>query len=826
MTFKRIFRITLYSICFLAAQNVNAQSQNFSVAGVVLSEDSKPMEGAIVYLYRNKDSGLVRTLLSGKDGSFTFLNVPDGSYYVRASAVGFQALASPKVVVSGSSVRAEDIKMKTAVKSLQQVSVTASRPFLEQKIDRLLINVDASPTNAGTSVWELLEKAPGVSTSGDDGVIGLRGKQGVVVMIDGKPTYLSPADLSNQLKNMASSGIDQVEIMSNPSSQYDAAGNAGIINIKTKRGRNNGLNGTVTLALSAGIFTHNGKTYITPKTNNSFGLNYRKNNANYFFNYTNNIRDGKGEFIFWRKFYDNNGLYIFQNRQQTFQDNEQAAHTIRAGADYSLSKNRVVGVTINSAINSNSFIPVGDTYVYDTNDKLQSYLHSFNTSVSGWNNIGINANYKHPIDSSGKELSIDLDYLHYNNDADQTLIVNAYNSQGTSTADLTLLSALRNTIDVYSFKSDLVIPGRLGKTELGIKTSYVPTNNILAYQRKVGNVLYPDPRSNHFVFSENINAGYFNWNHRLGKWTIQAGLRVENTNIQGRQQSNDSSFTRNYTNIFPTIFISHQFNKNIETSWSFSRRIDRPNYTDLNPFAIFLDSMSSRIGNPFLVPQQTSVAEFSAVIRKKFIITANYNHTTDVIAQVRQQDVIKRITFLTVGNYSSYKNIGVTFTLPFKPVKWWSVVPSGNIYYNRFSGFYSGSNSKQDNIVIDGTAFTTNITNSFNLQNEYLLELSGFYRSAGVNIMRLEGEQFALNLGISKPIFQGRGTLRFNVRNIFDTQTNRTLDSYSNVYIQVKNRQDLRVASLALSWRFGKNTVKPSRTKKNATEDVQNRITL
>ncbi|HYE55641.1 MAG TPA: carboxypeptidase regulatory-like domain-containing protein, partial [Chitinophagaceae bacterium] len=279
---KKIF--TLLLCCIGTA--LFAQEKIGKITGTVLDDKQSPLESATVTLLRNKDQALVKAGVTDRSGNFEFEKIAEGEYVLTVTAAGFTKQTSKPFTISAgnASVKLESFQLSPSAKSLGEVTVVARRPFIETKIDKTVVNVEASPTNAGATALEVLEKSPGIMVN-NDGAISLRGKAGVIVMMDGKPTFLSPTDLANLLKNMPASAIDQIEIMTNPSSKYDASGNSGVINIKTKKGRAGGFNGTVMLGATISLFEQHGTMYVVPKSQNSFTFNYRKNKINLFGNY-------------------------------------------------------------------------------------------------------------------------------------------------------------------------------------------------------------------------------------------------------------------------------------------------------------------------------------------------------------------------------------------------------------------------------------------------------------------------------------------------------------------------------------------------------------
>src|SRR5438477_3100086 len=371
---------------------------------------------------------------------------------------------------SNPSVILPALVMTEQAKNLAGVTVTAKKPFIESKIDRTIVNVESSPTSAGATALEVLEKSPGVTVD-NDGNISLRGKAGVIIMIDGKPTYLSSADLANLLKNMPASALEQIEIMTKPSSKYDASGNAGVINIKTKKGRASGFNGSIMAGVSTSIFKPREALYINPKSQNSINFNYRKNKINFFGNYNPNFFRGKGSLIVERRFFDNNNNiagYSDVDTRFKFGNNN---HTLKLGVDFFADKKNTYGAVASGFIFDGHPTPVTFNTLSDANHQPTSQLISLTQNRIHFNNISANFNYRHVFDTAGRELTVDLDYIGYRNTSNMLLTSQFYDGTGLPIFDALLLKGhLPSDIDIYSVKSDYTHPLKKGgRFEAGVK---------------------------------------------------------------------------------------------------------------------------------------------------------------------------------------------------------------------------------------------------------------------------------------------------------------------------------------------------------------------
>lgn len=810
--------ILLIIIC---AGSYVVKAQSSTITGIVKSGD-KPAEAATVSLLNVSDSGVVKVELTDKNGKFEFVRSKEGQFFLSISSIGFEKKHTSSFVISATSSKIDigTILLLPESKDLKAVVVAARRPLIEQKIDKLVVNVDASPTNAGATAMEVLEKSPGITVNNDGG-ISLKGKPGVIVMMDGKPTYLSATDLANLLKNTPASAIDQIEIMTNPSSKYDASGNSGIINIKTKKSLKTGLNGSVMIGGSAGFFSKGNNLYVLPRSQNSINFNYRKNKINIFGNYNPNFNKGRNELSLVRKFYNADGTLNATADLATTFKGKNNNHNLKLGMDYYIDNKNVLGVVFTNFGFYGHPTPSTLSNIYNPDGSFKSGLYSTTENSMKFRNYAANINFKHSFDSTGKEITVDLDYVKYDNVSNMVLTTHESDLAGEKFGEPSLLKGyLPANIDIYSLKSDYTVPLKKDvKIETGIKTNYVKNNNVVDYLRNNGEGWVGDYRSNHFVYEENINAAYINLSKKFNdKWSAQAGLRAENTNTKGRQITTDSSFTRHYTNLFPSAFLSYAFNKNNQLTLTYSRRVNRPNYEDLNPFIYFLDSLTYRKGNPYLLPQFSHNIELSHTFKGKFTTTLNYSKTTDVISEIIRQNAEEKITFATVENISQFQNIGIAVTAPLKWADWFSTNVFVNVFNNHYKGMYNA-----DPIDLSSTAYMINVTNSFTFPKGFTAELSGFYRSKTVDQLMTMNEMYQMTIGLQKTLMKGKSTVRLNFRDPFGWQKFGGYTKYGNADITIKNRWDTRQVSASFTYRFGKNTITPSRRRATGVSEEINR---
>jgi len=807
------FILLLFSMASFAQDN-----QSFTISGSVKDTLSKkPIDGVTIAIVRAKDSSLAKITSTDKEGNFFFENLSRGTYRILSTALGYKKNYSRLLIIDGTDINLGTIFLSTDVTSLKEVVVVSKKPFIERKIDKTVINVDASILNAGGTAMEILEAAPGVSVD-REGNISLKGKAGVNIMIDGKPAYLSGQQLTDLLKRMPASGLDQVEIMTNPSAKYDAAGNSGIINIKTKKNKIKGFNANVSTSYVQNIAVNN---------NNSINMNYRNGKFNVFGNYS---------FYDWTEYRDLSILRKFKNTanneietildQQSSLKKHTISHNAKLGIDFYTGKNTTLGMVFTGDFADYNSTDYNTTLLQNKFSYTDSSLTARSAVKGNFRNSSINLNFKHRFDSIGNELTTDIDYVAFNQQEAQ-LLDNAYFNPDMSRrkSPTALQGRLPADVSIYSVKIDFSHPLKHNaKLETGIKSSYVKTDNNALYDNLQNGVWEPDyGKTNRFLYNENINAAYINYNRVINNWGVQVGLRVENTNATGHQLGNhvnqDSSFRRNYTGIFPTVFLSYNADKNNTLSANIGRRIGRPDYQSLNPFYYFLDDYTYRAGNTQLESQYSNTIEISHTHKGFLTTTLNYSKTTDLFVEVFKQNTSERKLIITQGNIATREDIGVSISASIPVGKFWNSNIYTNLVNNKFNGTVNGSSLK-----ISGTAFLGNISNQFKFKNGWSAELNGWYRSKEIKGQIISDPIWSLSTGVQKEILKKKGTLKLGIRDIFNSQKFSGLVKNDEIDTKIVNNNFQRTGTLTFTYRFGKQLKTQQKRNNGGAGEEQNRI--
>jgi hypothetical protein len=792
--------------------STNLLAQSFdpvAIIGKITTDTNMPAEFANVLLLNATDSSLVKGAVTDSAGVYAFEMVKPGAYLINATMVGFQPVYHGPVEINGKSIEIATLRLGAGI-ALQEVTVKAQKPFIEMQNDKLILNIENSPVAAGNSALELLAKAPGVTVD-QNNRLALKGKQGVLIMIDGKRSYLSVEEVIRMLETMPAVNIEKIEIIHNPSAKYDAAGNAGIINIRLKRDKNLGLNGTVTLGAGYGRY---------PKANSGLQLNYRQKKINLFGTYSHYYAQRFNDMDLYR-------IIPFEGTESIFDQtnnriNWNNGHNYKAGADWFVSKNTTLGVLVSG--NTGYWRDDSDirTLIGGANPEPFSQVRANTNTLENWTNITYNVNARHKLNDKGGELTFDADYSRYENPSNQfssNLFLNAENQE----------VMLPNLLDgntfsgvtIQALKLDYTQP--LGKGinfEAGLKSSFVETDNDIQFNRNNNGEWLLDPTlTNRFVYEEQIHAGYMNASKQFKGFSVQLGLRGEYTISDGLSVTLNERVQRDYLSMFPSVSVSHTIDKAHNLSYSYSRRVDRPSYQDLNPFTYFLDQYTFGRGNPFLRPQFTDALSVNYGFKQHFVVNVSYSYTNDAMTEVLEQDDQARTTYQTRANLAEFENFSVNLSAPIKITNWWSARLNVAGFINHFrSPFLEG--------VIDNRQISYNayMSQTFNLPQDFRFELSGFYNSGAVYGMFVSQPQYALDAGIFKPVLKGKGTLKLNVSDIFFTNRWNVNVVQDNINANVKGQYESRRANLAFSYKFGNTDMKPTRQRRTATEEERNRV--
>ncbi len=803
---KKLYLLILSIVCSFAAYAQNGGSAK--VSGSLIDEKAKPLDYATVSLLKAKDSTVVKGTLSTESGAYVFDHIAAGAYIIKVTAVGYQTTASSSFTVGQANVNVPVIKMATASHALSTVTVTATKPQIEHKADRMVMNVENSPLAAGNSAMEILARAPGVSVDKDDN-ISLKGKQGVTVMINDKLTYLSAAQLATLLRSTDGTTIQSIEIISNPSAKYDAAGNSGIINIKLKKNKQVGTNGSVTLGTGYGKFW---------KDNETLTLNHRDGNLNVFGTFSHNDNKREQDIQLKRIIPDSTAKPTYFNQ---FSALPQINHnnSYRIGADYDLSSKNTIGFVVSGYFNNEHDLNDDRTYIGSSFAQVDSSLRTVSTIKQTFNNVAVNLNDTYKIDTAGQQLTADLDYSKFKNNSNAVYVTDYYLLNGAPQHPESFLGNLTpSTINIKTAKVDYTKPiSKTLKFESGLKFSNVKTDNDLLQST---DETQPYLSNNHFIYDEKIDAGYINFNKTYKSTTVQLGLRAEYTRSDARGDSSNviQDINRNYFNLFPSVFVNQTLSAKNELGISYSRRIDRPEYDNLNPFVFRLDPYTYQKGNPFLKPQYTNNFELNYTYNKSLVVTLGYSRTTDVITEVPGTDPTTKVSFITQENLQIQNAYNVNIFSPYIITKWWE----GNVNAN---GFYLGFKSnglEGGNLDRGQFAYQIRSTQTFSFAGNKA-ELTGNYQSDLTYGLYSVKSRYSFDAGISRNFANKKANIKLSMSDIFNTERNDVTSNYQNTDLDIRQKRESRITRLTFTYNFGSTKIK-TREHQTGADEEKNRV--
>jgi hypothetical protein len=797
-----------------------AEAQSKGSLSVHITNDQQTsLENATIELLRSKDSSLARTAITDKSGIAEIDNIIFGSYLLKVSMVNHAANYSTVFTVSAeqASITLPDIILSASSTAMSGVTVTARKPFIQRLTDRIVVNVENSIVSAGSSAMDVLERSPGININQND-VISLRGRSGVIIMIDGKPTAMTGADLANYLRGLPSSAIERIDIITNPSAKYDAAGNSGIIDIRMKKDQRLGVNGTATAGYGQGVY---------PKANAGSTFNYRNKKINLFGNYNYAYRVGLNHLLIDRNFYPG-GIYNGGDLKDNYSKSPFSGHTARLGMDFFPSKKTIIGFIVNGNFNHFTRRNNNRSTVINPQKEPESTFRSLASNNDHGTYLVSNINIKHTFDSTGREISADIDYGDYSSNSLSRNATSYYQLNGNPLQpDYILDGDQEGKLIFKTAKVDYVNPLSKGaKIEAGFKTSFVSSDNDSKfYDVSSGTPQNDVNKTNHFLYHENNNAGYINFAKEFKKFDIQLGLRGEYTDISTEQLKGNIQFDSSYFQLFPSAFFNYKLKEDQTLGVSVSRRIDRPGYSQLNPFLFLIDVTTYATGRPGLLPQLTWSYELSYTV-KSLNFTLGYSHTKDNqdIAIARFKDVFPAIpsddnvTVQVPINLSSSDYYGLSVSAPVRVTKWWNMITNADIYYQHFNGNLAGTTLNNGKPTAD---IRTN--NTFTFKKGWTAELNGNYNSGEQSGFMVFDPRWGIAAGVQKTVLQSKGTIRFNITDIFWTNLPKAVITYNNYIEKWKAYRETRVANLSFTYRFGNNKVLAARRRTTASEEERRR---
>ncbi|MFA9388322.1 MAG: TonB-dependent receptor domain-containing protein [Prolixibacteraceae bacterium] len=797
------------SLCFI--NNGLAQQNATQIEGKILGPDNAPAMYSTVMLL-NQDSVLVGGTLSKEDGSFLIDKIVPDNYFIQVRSLGYKTYISNQLILTqNEKLVLENINLQTATTELQEAIAIGKKAMIEIHADKMVMNVASSVNASGNNGMELISKAPGVLVDMDKNII-VQGKSGVQVYINGRPSRLSGTDLSNFLESMRSENIESIEIITNPSSKYDAEGTAGIINIVLKKNTSLGFNGNATGSFSQGIFS---------KSNLGTSLSYSGKKVNLFTNV--NVADDTWIFDFKETAYQSG--YLLDKISNAA--NNRKGLNFSGGMDYTISEKQSISIDGRILLNNRNNVLTSTTGIYDTtNIENGEILRAEALDQMPTQNYILNANYRYAFNETSN-LSADLSFGKYFSNKNTEQPNRYYNA----VAD-TILRILdkeydaKTEIDLMSFKIDYEKKFEKITLSTGGKYSYITTGNQLDfYNIENEQALYDITKSNTFTYLEKVAALYAILDIKpTDQLVISAGLRMENTSSLGQLISEipteDDNIARNYTNLFPNIGLSFDDQKNNVISVSYGRRITRPNYQDLNPFENRSSELSAWKGNPFLKPNYISNYQVSYSFKRKLVISNNYSVTHDFFATIFEITEEKG-NILVKRNMQKATNNGLTISYPFHFFKWWDLSSFFNYNYETYKGDLEGT-------IIDlkASVYNLRLQNNLRLPGDINMEITYDWNSPWIwrGSVKIEST-YGINVGVKKDFFDHKLLVQLTASDIFRTESDYYYKSnYGGMLVDGVVTFDNQRAGINITYKFGNQKAKTRKKGKSGIDAELNRI--
>ena len=804
---KILITFSLHLLSFVMAQ---AQQ----IKGTVNDERGQALSNATVSLLKANDSSVVKLELS-KNGSFSFHQAPQERLLVSVSYAGRQTVYSAPFAYTGETVTLPALVAKELKSELQAITVAARKPVVAVKAGTTVVNVEGTINATGSDALELLRKSPGVMVDKDE-QISVNGKNGVQVYIDGRPSPLTAQDLSAYLKSSPSSQIEAIEIISTPSVNYEAAGSAGIINIRLKKSRTIGFNGSVNAGFSASE---------NARWDDGFSINYRNQRLNAFGSYNGGYGRSEMKFSLFRVLKDT--AFDQQNKILFKKDN----HSFKTGLDYTLSAKSTIGVMVNGSLSNpktenRSVTPISH-YSTGTVDRI---LVAENSNSQQNNNINTNLNYAYR-DSLGRSLMINGDYGNYSLKQSQWQPNYFFDPTGKierSHQHYRIESP--TTINIYSVKADYETNFAKGRLGVGGKSGFVNTDNTFnQYNEADGTVTLDKEQSNFFRYKENVNAAYVKYARAFKGLAIEGGVRAEQTNVTGELKGykkegsgfmdNNRRFSKDYLNFFPSVALTIAPKTANQLTLSYSRRIDRPVYKDLNPFEYRINEYAFHKGSTDIRPQYTNTFSLTHTYKFRLNTTLSYSHVKDLFGQI--VDTAQGMRGVLVNrNLASQDITNLNVSFPFQ-YKNYSLFTNVNAYYSNYKANYGAGR----NINLDVWAVNFFAQNSFRFGKGWTAEVSGFYTSPTIWQGSLKTSFiWSADAGLQKQVLNGKGSLKASVSDVFNTLEWSANSDFSGQKVWVSGKQETRQFKLAFTYRFGNNKIKEARQLQTGADEESKRV--
>lgn len=784
---------TMFILIVLLILSIGIFAQS-GISGRIIDKDSMPLVGATILLLNPTDSTYITGNISDLEGRFKISDVKPDNYILSFSMMGFRKVNISQIVEENTKNELGNIVLEEDSYILSAITVTGKRPPVKVEPGKMTINLSSALLSTDGNILDVLRKLPGVIVQ-NDGTVFLNGKSGANVLIDDKVTYLSGENLINYLRSIPTESVENIELISQPSSKYDASGSSGIINIQKKKIKEQGIN----LAVSSGL--ERGKR---TRGSENLSLNFRHNKFNIYADYSYNWGKDYIDMFVSGHYLDPTTSKPLELRKDFVSDikRQYKSHYMKVGIDYELSDKIAVGTYFSSnwLDKNKNELTISDFF---NNDKIQSdsTLTALSTPDFNYTNIIGGANIVYKFAKTGK-WDTSFDYQLFDQEDDH-LLKSIFETHISPIKEDTLSGKTKGDIKIYSGQTNLNYNlSEKFAINTGLKSVFVNIGSDALYKNLIdGNWQKNTTLSSSFDYRENINAGYFQFN---AKWSSQfsteIGLRIENTYTKSHHKSaiQDSTFSKRYTHLFPTLMAQYQLSENHGLSMAYNRRIIRPNYRSMNPFVEVRDQFLYEQGNTKLNAELIDNIEISWLFKKRYSFNVLYSHRSNPISLsflVEDSRVLIMPRNLS-GNNSFGLRIGLNNLQPFK---WWTAHINGSLTYKQFDWMIPEKTFKNEAVTP-----MIHIGNQFALPYGWGAEANGFYSGKMIEGQTIVKPFWSISLGVRKNLLSDKFSMYIYAQDIFHSSGPRVTVDSNYLYYTSKEKNDSRMIGISLSYRFNR----------------------
>lgn len=783
------------------AHTPNLEDNPGNVSGRVIDAKIKEPLPYVNIVVKDQSGNIITGGISRDDGTFNIDKLPLGDLKVEVTYIGYKTIVKDITIERGKrKINIGDVLLAEDAETLDEITVVAEVSTIQQKIDRKVINIGKDLTTAGPTASDIMNNIPSVNVDQQTGAISLRGNQNVQVMVDGKLSNIPAAQL---LRQIPSSSIKQIELITNPSAKYNPDGMSGIINIILHKNVNIGFNGNLNLGLGY---------QLVPKFNSSLDMNYRNGKLNFFGSYGNNIVDRRNTGLLTQTETDISQTFNFLD--------ENDSHLFKFGVDYYINDKNTLSVFTNQNFFKSGTL--GETELLTNAGSFLSQLQTFNNEGEN-DSEQYNFNYKLDFNKEGHNIELEVDLNQFDSD-DLTQNIFTGPDARPNFEEITQIERNRTTINL-----DYVNPlSETSKLEAGLQArlfdNTINYNSDARVRNEFGDFI---PTQTMFDYERNIYSAYVSYGFSKNKWSYQLGLRAETVNVDAlaidtdltNDTTTDFPFENDYVQVYPSAFITYNASDKNSYAFSFSRRVDRPGVGQVNPIPQFNTPLISQFGNPSLEPQFTNSLEVNYTRNlEKGSITGGlfYRLIEDELNQgvfVDRSDLGSGRVILTNDNFGNTSAYGIEISGNYRPTKWWSFNASFDLFARKQRGFAETldtsipdpqeSDILVNNIEVDNVIYNFRVFNNFRVTKKLSLSMFAMYRGKETGLNFEMDPMYFVNLGMRYSFLkENRATFSLNFNNVLDTQKINIL-SERPFRQTVDFRPEFKTIFAGLSYRFG-----------------------